>query len=149
MKYAGLPRRYIRAFKRLYANNKHLLRFMGSVYVAYVNQSGVKTGGPASGSLFVLCLDPFLRMLQSVCQPRDIGRAFADDIGYVLYDIRITLPKFAECFTVFGKISNVKIKIKKPLSSRFGHTTSRLLKQLFALLFRSGRMSKCRWMLNT
>ena len=42
MKYSGLPKRFIRAFKKLYANNVHFLRFMGKVYRAYVNASGVK-----------------------------------------------------------------------------------------------------------
>ena len=105
MRFSGVPRCYIRAFKKVYYNNLHLLRFMGKVYEAYVNASGVKTGGPASGTIFVLCIDPFLRMLQAQRGPRDIGRSFADDIGYVIFDIKITLPKFVICFRLFGEVS--------------------------------------------
>ena len=113
MHYCGLPRPYIRAFKKIYANNVHFMRFMGKVYRAYTNASGVKTGGTASGTIFVLCIDPFLHLLRSRCGPRDFGRAFADDIGYIVCDIESTLPKFAECFDLFGIVSNVKIKVKK------------------------------------
>ena len=115
MRFCGLPKPYIRAFKKVYRNNLHFLRFMGKVYEAYVNASGVKTGGTASGTIFVLCIDPFLHMLQMQRGPRDIGRTFADDIGYVIFDLHLTLPRFAECFRMFGKISNVKLKIKKTI----------------------------------
>jgi hypothetical protein len=115
MRFSGVPRCYIRAFKKVYYNNLHLLRFMGKVYEAYVNASGVKTGGPASGTIFVLCIDPFLRMLQAQRGPRDIGRSFADDIGYVIFDIKITLPKFVICFRLFGEVSNIQLKIKKTI----------------------------------
>ena len=113
MKFSGLPRAYIRAFKKVYKNNVHFLRFMGKVYKAYTNDSGVKTGGTASGTIFVLCIDPFLHMLRTRCGPRDFGRGFADDIGYIIYDARTTLAAFAACFDLFGRVSNIKLKIKK------------------------------------
>ena len=115
MRFCGVPRPYIRAFKKVYRNNLHFLRFMGNVYEAYVNACGVKTGGTASGTIFVLCIDPFLHMLQVQRGPQDIGRTFADDIGYVIFDLHFTLPRFAECFRMFGNISNVKLKIKKTI----------------------------------
>ena len=86
---------------------------MGKVYRAYVNASRVKTGATAIGSIFVLCIDPFLHLLSSRSGPRDFQRSFADDIGYIIFDIKVTLPAFAECFELFGKLSNVKLKIKK------------------------------------
>ena len=113
MSYSGLPRAYIHAFKKVYKNNVHFLRFMGKVFRAYVNASGVKTGGTASGTIFVLCIDPFLQLLRSRIGPRDFGRGFADDIGYIILDIELTLPAFVECFQLFGHVSNVKLKIKK------------------------------------
>ena len=113
MKYCGLPRPFRRAFQKLYKNNVHFLRFMGKVFRAYTNESGVKTGGTASGTIFVICIEPFLQMLRSRCGPRDFGRGFADDIGYVIFDLKVTLPVFKECFDVFGIVSNVKLKIKK------------------------------------
>ena len=115
MQYCGLPRAYIKAFQKMYANNVHFLRFMGRVYRAYVNASGVKTGGTASGTLFVLCIDPFLHLLRSRMGPRDLMRAFADDIGCVIFNLGVTLPAFAECFKLFGKISNIRLKIKKTI----------------------------------
>ena len=105
MHFARFPRPFIRAFKRMYRNNVLFLRFMGGIFRAYVNASGVKTGGTASGSLFVLCIDPFLCMLRDRCHPRDIGKAFADDIGYVIFDIRFTLPVFCGMLSTFrGRI---------------------------------------------
>ena len=113
MSYCGLPRPYIRAFKKVYKNNVHFLKFMGKIFRAYTNASGVKTGGTASGTLFVLCIDPFLRMLRTRVGPRDFGRGFADDIGYVIFNSKLTLPAIAECFELFGRVSNVKLKVKK------------------------------------
>lgn len=63
MRYCGLPRAYIRAFQKLHRNNAHFLRYMGKFYRAYINACGVKTGGTASGTIFVLNIDPFLQML--------------------------------------------------------------------------------------
>ena len=113
MKYCGLPKAYIKAFQKVYKNNVHFLRFMGKVYRAYVNASGVKTGGTASGTIFVLCIDPFLQLLRSRVGPRDFGKGFADDIGYIILDISVTLPALAECFQLFGRVSNVMLKINK------------------------------------
>ena len=134
MRYSGLPRPYIRAFKKIYANNVHFMRFMGKVYKAYTNASGVKTGGTASGIIFVLCIDPFLLFLRSRCGPRDFGRAFADDIGYIICNIESTLPKFADCFAMFGIVSNVKIKVKKtvivPLWTQDIEEVARIVKRI-------------------
>ena len=113
MKYIGLPKPYMKAFRKVYANNVHFLRFMGKVYRAYVAASGVKTGGTASGSIFVLCIGPFLQLLRSQAGLRDFGRAFADDIGYVVIDITVTFPAFVKAFHLFGLVSNVNLKIKK------------------------------------
>jgi len=113
MSYAGLPAAFINAFKKLYSKNNHYLKMLGRVFFAYVNESGVKTGGPASGSLFVLCIDPFLCMLRNRAHPRDIGRAFADDIGYVIYNLSYTLPRFVKCFALIAEVSNIHMKMKK------------------------------------
>ena len=86
---------------------------MGTVYRAYVNANGVKTRGTASGTIFVLRIDPFLQLSRLRCGPRDFGRVFADDIGYVIFDLYATLLVFADCFELFGSVSNVKLKIKK------------------------------------
>ena len=99
----------------VYNNDVHFLRFMGRIYRAYVNASGVKTGGTASGTIFVLCIDPFLQMLRSRVGPRDFGRAFADDIGYMVFDIEATLPALADCFALFGRVSNIQLDVKKTI----------------------------------
>ena len=69
---------------------------MGKMYAPYVNVSGVKTRGTASGSIFVLCIDAFFCYHRSRVGPRDFGRAFADDIGYIIFDIEETLPAFSK-----------------------------------------------------
>ena len=80
---------YIAAFQKIYKNNVHFLRFMGIVVKAFTNKSGVKTGGPASSSLFVICIEPFLQCLRDRCGAGDVGGAFADDIGYVVLNVSV------------------------------------------------------------
>ena len=89
---------------------------MSKVFRAYVNASGVKTGKTANGTIFALSIDPVLHMWGSCCGPRDIGKAFADDIGDMICDVKLTLPGFAECFELFGVVSNVRLKIKKTIT---------------------------------
>ena len=52
-------------------------------------------------------------MLRDRCHPRDIGKAFADDIVYVIFDIRFTLPVFVVCFQLFADVSNVHLEVNK------------------------------------
>ena len=41
MRFSGLAKSYIRAFKKLYNNNLRPLRYVGKIYEAYINASGV------------------------------------------------------------------------------------------------------------
>ena len=74
---------------------------------------GGRTIGYYLGTLAARPVDPFLQMLRSRVGPRDFGRAFADDIGYIIFNIRVTLPLVSDCLELFGLVSNVKLKITK------------------------------------
>ena len=58
------------------------------MHFLYYVWSGVLQGCPLSGSLFVICLNPFLN-LSSTCLalPYEISRAFADDLAFVLHSL--------------------------------------------------------------
>ena len=83
-------------------------------------------GCPLSGSLFVICLNPFLHLLDKFlyapegppvgdfCQ-KDIGeiaRAFADDLALVLAGLQ-KLPKIASLFKILQQVSGLSLKASK------------------------------------
>ncbi len=49
--------------------------------------SGTIQGGPVSGSIFAMCIDPILRRLIRclVKEVKGIRRACADDVGFTLF----------------------------------------------------------------
>ena len=79
----GLPRGLTNYFKSLYADNNCYGCFDGKLLFLYVIKSGIIQGCPASGTIFVLVLDPFLRLLKA-CLTGSVSRALADDIGTLL-----------------------------------------------------------------
>ena len=68
---------------------------------------GVLQGCPASATLFILCVDPFLHHFELSLVPKDKGmiRACADDIGAALSDFRV-LKKNVPCF--FARRANCR-----------------------------------------
>ena len=69
-------------------------------------------GCTASGSLFVLAINPFLELLNITIGPRDICRAFEDDVGPVIETIE-TLPKIANVSDIVKRSSNLRVKTTK------------------------------------
>ena len=72
-------------------------------------------GCPASGSLFVLAIDPLIRCLHTkLSSPREICRAFADDIALVLQSLT-KLKCLKSVFNFFQAVSGLALKPKKCL----------------------------------
>ena len=63
--------------------------------------------------LFAVVMDVLLRALPIMISPDTHHRAFADDIGVILTDITTQLPHLASTLARFGKISGMKVNIKK------------------------------------
>jgi hypothetical protein len=109
---ARLPTGIITFFSALYDNNQVYANIDGTVCWLFEVLSGVLQGCPASGSLFVIAINPCLKMINASIGPNDICRAFADDIATVLESIR-TLAKIESIFEIMRRISNLSIKSKK------------------------------------
>eukprot|EP00974_Lingulodinium_polyedra_P133158 11224556-Lingulodinium_polyedra.AAC.1 len=76
---------------------------------------GVRQGCPAAMALFVAALDPLFRF---VCEsalevPASIARAYADDLGFAVRDLLLTLPKLQVSFALVGRAATLFLKIKK------------------------------------
>jgi hypothetical protein len=78
--YIGFPDGLKRFFLALYTNNKCYGRFGGQTMFLYLIRAGIIQGCPASGTLFVICVDAFLRMM-ATSLAGSVSKAFADDIG--------------------------------------------------------------------
>ena len=109
----GVPRNIIHAIKQLYKNNIHVLRLGCHSIVGFTVHTGVKQGCPLSGLLFVIVCDSLLRALARMSGPRDVTRAYADDIAMVLRNIWAQAPDIASLFCVLEKIAGLVLKNKK------------------------------------
>ena len=124
-----LPIGLLLFLEALYSNNRCFGCFDGIAVFLYDILSGIIQGCPASGSVFVLSVDGFLRLLNSL-DPDTVNRAFADDIGSVIPAL-YHLPKYYRAFNLFEKISGLALKPKKcaiiPLGRAF---TENLAKEI-------------------
>ena len=73
----------LRALHSLYDTTVATILFLGSTFGVVDMQSGIRQGCPASGSLFVLLLDPWHRLLMSRL-PASLPFGFADDVSIIL-----------------------------------------------------------------
>ena len=107
-------------FVALYTDNKCYAVLGGVKRFLYNIFSGILQGCPASGSLFVLAIDPLLRMFKAKLED---GRtkAVADDLAMMLPKL-IQIQTAWECFERFHSITGLALKPKKckliPLGAR-------------------------------
>jgi len=112
LKAAGLPRRFRNFFKALYQDNQVFIKIDGVSYYFLTVLAGVLQGCPASGSLFVIVLNPFLILLERANGVRELTRAFADDIALVV----ATLHKLRRIYAIFqlaSKAANLRLNVSK------------------------------------
>ena len=111
LKFYDAPLGMYNFFKALYTDNKCYAVFGGVRRFLYDILCGILQGCPASGSLFVLAIDPFLRMLKS----KLLGartKAFADDLATILKELSHTRIA-RECFDRFRAVSGMALKPTK------------------------------------
>ena len=77
----------------------------------FLIEAGILQGCPSSGSIFVICMDAFLRYVQCMIAEVSI-KAFADDLAIKLMRVS-DLKKMAECFATFQRISGLALKPQK------------------------------------
>ena len=96
----GLPEGLINYFKALYIDNACYAFLDGDIIFLYdMLLVWDHTGGPASGTIFVIVVDPFLRSLENGIKGSD-SLAFADDIG-TLIDNLLKLSPLHSSFKLF------------------------------------------------
>ncbi len=87
--------------------------------------SGIKQGCPASGSLFAIALDPFLRLLcLRLPGPVSIVSAFADDMGIVTRDLLRGLEIIAELTALLRAATAMRLNPSKSIVIPLGHQTA-------------------------
>ena len=102
------PYQFLKAF---YSHNRCFGKFDGCVILLYTILSGIIQGCPASGSVFIMAVDGFLRLLKALDKGAT-NQAFADDIGSVIPSLS-AIPKFYRAFNLFEKISDLGLKPQK------------------------------------
>jgi hypothetical protein len=127
-----IPSHIISVLRQLYSHCRMDIVFGGiSGYSIDIN-AGIKQGCPASGSLFALALDPFLRfVLQRIPMRLSTLVAFADDLAAVLLHLRQGLrllqPLFALLFRAAGLAINPKKTVIVPLGASSAFEVQRYL----------------------
>ena len=110
----GVSHFFLSALRELYKANFCDILFNGAVYDGFSICSGIKQGCPASGSIFVLCLDPFLRMLATLLPDiRHELRAFADDMAIVVLHLLRALPILHDTFHLLRRATRLRLNAKK------------------------------------
>jgi hypothetical protein len=109
-----IPRMVIRALRALYNDNDATIFFNGAAHSTITITSGIKQGCPASGVLFALALDPFLRyLLMRIPPPLNVVTAFADDIAIAARHLLHILPAIRDIFRILAKATALQINIDK------------------------------------
>ena len=117
----GIPDYFREAIRQLYDNNTCDLLLNGARYPGFDIDGGIRQGCPASGSLYALSFDPFLRFLESLFTVgpgvdiviRALIRAFADDVAIVLRDILRSLRTIFSAFQTLAKATGMHLNIRK------------------------------------
>ena len=97
MEKMGVPEGIIRAYKHLYTGNAHRIRLGGECWQSVTVSSGVRQGCPISPLFFLLVVEQLLRKLQRITDANKY-RAYADDIGAVVRNLRHDLPPIIDVF---------------------------------------------------
>ena len=116
----GSPEGLLNYLKFLYEGNQCLYRGDDSDTPLYRVDSGIIQGCPLSGAIFVMTVDPCLRLLQKTL-PSSTNRAFADVIATIVQSLQ-DLSTLKSNFDIFRDISGLDLKIKNAPSSLSGST---------------------------
>lgn len=136
----GFPPEFIECIKRLYANASSKVLFNGFLTKAISVQSSVRQGCPLSMSLFILYIEPLIRMLSEGVRGCFIDNNFikvvvyADDINIFIRDDSEfdTVLQLINYFSIYAKI---KLNLNKSYYMRLNNcrTGPHLLKEADSL----------------
>ena len=97
----------------LYTGGSAAFVLGGSTRRSLVLGAGIRQGCPASGSLWALAFDPIVVMLVDILGDEGFVRAFADDFGLALRDVREQLPLVFNLFAKVKKACGLGLNVGK------------------------------------
>jgi hypothetical protein len=120
----GVPDYILTALRKLYTHCTASILIGGCNNIEITIRAGIKQGCPASGSIFALALDPFVRLL-CLRLPRPLNSigAFADDIVVTVLHL---LPAMRTLFPIFDlllRAAGLRLNTKKTVIIPLGLTT--------------------------
>jgi hypothetical protein len=105
-----VPRFMIMCIQELYRDCFAEMVLLGQRWGRLPIRSGIRQGCPASGSLFVLAMDPCIRYLVSKMSPRrGILTAFADDLAAAVPELFPALVILEKAFQVVARCSSLEL----------------------------------------
>ena len=114
----GFPPKIVRTIKVLYHNAHSRIQINGFLSNPIKIEKSVRQGCPLSMILFVLCLDPFIRMVNNNLtvfpDPMNFNAiiAYADDVTVLLRN-EACLRQLPQMITLFEQASNAKVNFSK------------------------------------
>ena len=109
----GMPASARRVVEALYNKGGCLISSSGRLLPGFRIRAGIRQGCPLSPLIFAAAMDLFLRMLRERLGEQVTVRAFADDVGLVLTDLKSQLPILKETLREFGAISGMMLNLPK------------------------------------
>jgi hypothetical protein len=121
----GVPAWFCTALRKLYRKCKAHILIGGSSEFVIKIQAGIRQGCPASGSIFALLLDPFVRCI-CLRLPRPLNSlgVFADDIVCTILHLFPCLRLLCPCFDLLSRAAGLKINAKKTVVIPLASTTT-------------------------
>jgi len=130
----GIPGYIIAAIKALYSSNIHLMNVCGAVIFAFCAGSGVRQGCPLSSTIFVMCTDCVMRLINSSVGIHGTVRAYADDVAIIVHNLWGMIFSLFDAFKLIGEACLLKLNAKKciliPLWKAHYRNVSCLLREL-------------------
>jgi hypothetical protein len=119
-----LPAEIIAMLEALYHGCRMNIVIGGVTDVTISVEAGIKQGCPASGSLFALALDPFVRLLcLRIPPPLGTFVAFADDLAAALRHLNPALRRLEPLFTLLSTATGLHLNYSKVVVVPLGLST--------------------------
>jgi hypothetical protein len=121
----GVPEWFLMALRKLYSKCTANILIGGCSDVCISIEAGIKQGCPASGSIFALVLDPFVRYLAfRLPRPLNSLGVFADDIVATMFNLFKGLRDLCPCFDLLAYAAGLRLNTKKTVIIPLGTTTT-------------------------
>ena len=102
----------------LYQDVYHQVRLHGRLYEGFPITTGIVQGDPLSSVIFVIALDPFLRLVvtripRSPRHPCTTHVGYMDDLAFTLSEVEVELPVLLRLYALFEQVSHLCLNLDK------------------------------------